>query len=454
MKTKLVTLACICTGLFAQANVTEENIWKLMNRDAMSVGIFNGAENIPGRQEILLDMPFNSASWKTNAKNKIPKDAIVESIELVSTTYALNTDFDQEKLDRSRLHELLSLFPALEENDLTEWKRIHETNAKSPEEGRTCFHGFVIICRKPPSEASMKEEIENMESIFYPEKKKEKMDTKKPGPKVNDGMVTIKREAGKDTIVHLEGFIYSEAKSDFAVYKSEKIKPASIRTDAWIPSIALPVYQGWNDTTVTAVLNRNKQWKEMLVVCDITGSMSPYTSQLLAWFKLNTTNGRTKNFVFFNDGDMKSDFEKVAGSCGGLYGCRAWQFDTVMATAMNAMRHGNGGDAPENNVEATIYGLKNYGDAKEIVMIADNWATPRDLALADQVTRPVRIIVCGGAYGINPAYLDLARKTGGSVHTMEQDLTDLATMHEGETITIGAFKYKLEGGKFIKLTGS
>jgi hypothetical protein len=39
----------------------------------------------------------------------------------------------------------------------------------------------------------------------------------------------------------------------------------------------------FQDTTVSAVLNRNKDWNKMLINCDLTGSMSPYSTQLLVW---------------------------------------------------------------------------------------------------------------------------------------------------------------------------
>ncbi|MEM7372873.1 MAG: hypothetical protein AAF587_29900 [Bacteroidota bacterium] len=40
------------------------------------------------------------------------------------------------------------------------------------------------------------------------------------------------------------------------------------------------------DSTVFHVFQRNPDWNNMLVVCDFTGSMSPYTAQLLVWHKL------------------------------------------------------------------------------------------------------------------------------------------------------------------------
>jgi len=60
--------------------------------------------------------------------------------------------------------------------------------------------------------------------------------------------------------------------------------------------------------------------------------------------------------------------------------------------------------------------------------------------------------VCGGESGINPQYLDLARTTGGSVHTIENDITDLSKLNEGQQVNIGSFTYRIQGGKFVSVS--
>ena len=55
-------------------------------------------------------------------------------------------------------------------------------------------------------------------------------------------------------------------------------------------------------------------------------------------------------------------------------------------------------------------------------------------------------------YVTNTVYLYIARATGGSVHTMDQDLTDLAKLNEGEIVTIGTKKYVITNGKFVLLS--
>ena len=63
------------------------------------------------------------------------------------------------------------------------------------------------------------------------------------------------------------------------------------------------------------------------------------------------------------------------------------------------------------------------------------------------------IIVCGSAGMINPAYLTIARMTGGTVHTMEADLTEEMKAAEGTEIEIQGQRYEIRGGEFYPLVG-
>lgn len=207
-------------------------------------------------------------------------------------------------------------------------------------------------------------------------------------------------------------------------------------------------YLAEGDETVSSILDRNKEWKKMLVVTDLTGSMAPYTAQLLIWFKLNEKVNQVEHFVFFNDGDNKEDLDKHIGETGGIYSGKAKDFDEVAELATRTTTNGYGGDDPENNVEALLFGLNACPDCQDIVMIADNEASPRDVELITQVGKPVKIILCGVKNGINPTYLDLAYQSGGSIHTIEEDIHDLIKVNEGEELKIGKEVFTIRNGKF------
>lgn len=198
------------------------------------------------------------------------------------------------------------------------------------------------------------------------------------------------------------------------------------------------------DSAVYHILKRNPQWKDMLIVCDLTGSMSPYTTQTLNLMRLEMQGGenRIKHFTFFNDGDNMQDRNKKIGRTGGIYHQEATTFDEVKAEAIKAMYNGSGGDLPENNLEATIEAIQACPDCEDIIWIADNYATPRDLSLLSKIKKPIHIILCGTYYGVNMEYLTLALQNGGSVHTMAKDLNNLNELGEGEEIEVGYQKFQ------------
>ena len=209
------------------------------------------------------------------------------------------------------------------------------------------------------------------------------------------------------------------------------------------------VKRNLSDSTIFAVLGRHKNWDEIAFVCDVTGSMSSYSTQLLVWYKLNCMTNAIRYFTFFNDGDNKADKKKKIGSIGGIYNIEAGNYDAVEMMIQNAMKAGSGGDAPENNCEALIETIKKNPNAKEYVMIADNFANIKDLELIKQINKPVHIIICGtGNYMINTDYLDLALATKGSIHSIENDIENLKNVNEGQTITFEGKKYILQNGKF------
>jgi hypothetical protein len=206
------------------------------------------------------------------------------------------------------------------------------------------------------------------------------------------------------------------------------------------------------DSTLLKVFQRNDHWKDMLVVCDVTGSMSPYTAQLLLWIKANQKLRNMKDIVFFNDDDEKSFAQVGKDDTTGIWAVSSGNYEKVMDVALDAMKNGQ---HIENNLEAVCAAIKKFPDNKKnVVMIADNWEDPCDMKLLKFLKEnkiPVRIIVCGVNSSFNLNYLKIARETGGSVHTMEQDLTNLASMKNGTRIKIGDVKIMLSNGKFYQV---
>lgn len=204
------------------------------------------------------------------------------------------------------------------------------------------------------------------------------------------------------------------------------------------------------DSTVLTIFERNN-WTEMLITADLTGSMSPYVAQILLWFKLNNIDQRAKYFMFFNDGNLTPNEEKKVGKTGGLYQSAASDYQTIEALAYQTIRAGDGGDWQENDIEALYFGIKNCPSCKDVILIADNSSPVRDWRMMKMINKPVRVILCGvGEDPINPQYLNLARQTKGSIHTMERDIINLMQINEGETIEINGNFYKIYKGNFVR----
>jgi hypothetical protein len=87
----------------------------------------------------------------------------------------------------------------------------------------------------------------------------------------------------------------------------------------------------------------------------------------------------------------------------------------------------------------------------DFVLIADNWAPIKDKKLTAQVRRPVHVVLCGVAGAVNTDYLELARATGGSVHTMETDLVRLAELNEGNTFELDGQRFTIKDGRIQRL---
>jgi hypothetical protein len=201
------------------------------------------------------------------------------------------------------------------------------------------------------------------------------------------------------------------------------------------------------DSTVLKVLDR-MQWKNMLVVADVTASMYPYTGQLLYWLQLHEDERRISQFVFFNDGDDKDDEQKIMGNTGGIYTTASSVFEVVEQLVFKTMSNGNGGAIPENNIEALIKGIAACTNCGAVVMIADNTSAVSDMALLKNLNKPVHIILCGVHDAVNIDYLNIAKSTNGAVHTAAEDIP-LANVKEGEKIFINNRSYKITNGKFV-----
>jgi len=390
---------------------------------------------------------------KKYAMTKTEKDAVIaETSKLKDTTYYSGSKNHLQKPDETFMVMTIELFDLHDKPLTDENVYIKGRNSSKVFTGKTGQQGKIVM-RLPKGDTYdvnffHDRNYEMIEVLFtsgfhtadiqiaYLGTKEVERRKKEEEIRIKEEEARIKREWEA-----FEKYAKEHAKSLADAYKSEVESYTSKK-------------KNMTDNVVEQVLSRNKKWVNKIIVCDLTGSMSPYAAQLLTWYKLNFSLDKSMQFVFFNDGDNKPDNAKKTGETGGIYYFPNKNYEELVKSMSMVAAAGYGGDCPENNMEALIKGTALAQDYGNIIMIADNYAPVKDIELLDKFTKPVHIIVCGSNGGIHPDYLRIAWKTKGSVHTMEEDITAIAKLLDGQTITIGGKIYKLLKGKFIEMERS
>lgn len=200
------------------------------------------------------------------------------------------------------------------------------------------------------------------------------------------------------------------------------------------------------DSTIFKVFDRNPQWKKVLLVVDMTGSMFPYIGQLLVWFKKTFEDGKIKYYALFNDGDNLADEKKVVGRTGGVHTYEAKDYKKLKKDIEDVRKLGEGGDDPENDLEAVTAAMIAYRDYADIVLLADD-SQVRDMMLLRRIRKPIHIILCGTKKGVNDQYLKIAYQTKGSIHTANTDV-DMKKIKDGDEVIIEKDIFKFKNGQF------
>ncbi len=377
--------------------------------------------------QIAIAMPFaQELILNPQQKEQLSEKAIIK-IELVYTQFKTSPNFNQKLLNQKRLLELKKHVPNVFEFPLWNFELISQTQGNSREECTPMFHGFIITFRPNSSVNTLKEESEYLQNLLLTILKNDSITKDSSSKKIMD----IKTHYDKQW-----GYIHD------TIWGLDTFPPPS-------PPNFFYNHNLYKDSTVINVMNRNNNWDDFIVVTDVTGSMSPYIAQVFVWLKEQSENKKAKYFVFFNDGDDKPSKKKKPLDTQGIYVSPNTTLDSIMNVAAWCMEKGScGGEGLENDIEAIVEGLKYFPKAKEIVLIADNFESMRDYQFLDKIKTPVHIIICGGEGRVNIQYLDLARKTKGSIHTKNQDVFNLNEIKKGEYIYINEKKYVFQEDRF------
>lgn len=253
-----------------------------------------------------------------------------------------------------------------------------------------------------------------------------------------------------DTVFALSSFMNHIFRGASVETVKEKIKERAKREEEEVQKDKL-FYQKSNQE-ISAVFYRMKEkWTNNIVVTDITGSMNPYMDQVLIWHLLKFNKSSKTKYYFFNDGDDKNTPDKVIGNTGGIYNITPDSIDQLLSKMVEAQRNGSGGDSPENDTEALLEATKKSSSNGHVILIADNYSDVRDLRLLYKLKIAVHVIVCGSRQGIHEHYLEIAYRTNGTVHTLNEDINDLKKAREGTIITVFNNRYRFSRGKFYLL---
>lgn len=202
-----------------------------------------------------------------------------------------------------------------------------------------------------------------------------------------------------------------------------------------------------NDSTMYQLLGRKiKEWNNSVIVSDFTTSMYPYSTQVFAWMKKNPYDLAINGTVFFTDCDSLGNQTQKGGNAGQMFLTKDRNLTSILPIMLKADQNTqNNRDGEENDIEALLYAQKNFPEAQHLILIADNEAPPKDMYLLSQIIKPVHVVLCGTTRDTTKAfqneYFEIATKTGGSLHTLEDDI-DPQNLSKNTWIKIGNYLYR------------
>ncbi len=384
--------------LKAQTRVDSLVFERFRQSDSISMPIFTPSIPAGAQDTFSIHMEFEGFLIKNEEELKELPALDIVGVDLVYTLFPRGKNF--YALNFQRFRELYDLYPTLFFKENIRWRRLGQSKALSREEAEGLYHGFVLYTRPLHTMPFLTLPLDYSPQAFSPRENKDSLDYLNPDDLT---WALLHNYLGKDSIV----------------------------------------YQ---------VLERNKfTWENAQVVCDWTASMYPYGTQLLIWLKLHSQESAPfQSFVFFNDGDGKSAGEKLIGQTGGVHAAPGTQLEEILETMIRTQKLGQGGYSSENDLEALLRAGSVCKHCQESVLIADGRSPIRDYLLLPHVKerygpgkKQLRIILCGSSEKISPDYFALALETQASLHTMEEDLENLAQLSPGTQFQLSGILYRV-----------
>ncbi|MFT5822373.1 MAG: hypothetical protein ACI8ZM_003629 [Crocinitomix sp.] len=198
------------------------------------------------------------------------------------------------------------------------------------------------------------------------------------------------------------------------------------------------------DLVLEKVMDRN-DWKNKLLITDVSYEMLSYAMKLAIWYEANRQADQTTQFVLYNNGQRQQN-----SASGAAFHMVSPEYQTLVDT-INYVYDNVGLETAAHSIEGLISGdgiEKTYDD---VILFVDKDASLMDYEYFKQLNAPVHVVLCVDNRRANPQHLTIAWKTKGSVHSLSGDYTDIGKLIEGDTFEMEGCKYKIMGGEFINI---
>jgi uncharacterized protein (DUF2267 family) len=440
----------------------------------------NISENV-----VFVEVNFAISNFVNEDDLKLFHNREIEKVELVFTQYSSDPLFSQEKLNKNRLIALYQVMPEIFNDPFIQWETIEITKCKNKEEAENQFHGFVFHLRDSKQSLHSKEmsmtgswlhQIQSVLPNIKIESKKDKI-TEEINTFSTEKRKTIQELQMEEISLLMDDFKALDLKSlsqeelDELLDELKKKIEYILRPEKLIGVGGGPggpggadwdendvcylfydtsqVFMFIDDWTVYEVLNRNyDKWNNILVVSNVTVGMTLFNVQLLSFFSHEPN--KFRQFTFYNYGDKKENSLKILGETGGIYTTETIFKDNVFNSYCEAVTARNLDAIYESNeIEVLKSVIQKNPNQNDIVLIADITSTIKDMILIDEITKPIHIIACPSKEPIKTDYLNLIYHSKGSLHTLDKDYLTIYKIRNGESVTIGKWRYKLSDNKFV-----
>ncbi|MBN2745844.1 MAG: hypothetical protein JXR34_03885 [Bacteroidales bacterium] len=222
------------------------------------------------------------------------------------------------------------------------------------------------------------------------------------------------------------------------------------------PRLAFIVKNGGiTDSTIYKVLERHPLWQNLIVVMDWTQEACVNSAQAVLWHKVHQKTSGIDYFVFFNDGNKTPDKKKKSGRTGGIYYQKSNNLRQVEKRFDYVSKRSQQSREPANNdLEALMAAANKFTKTDNFVLLADNRTCVRDMDLLKFLNLPIKVVLSNIEGPINPQYINLAYKSGGSLHIMEDDIYNYvftAMAESDQILVLKGYEYVLNDDGLFEL---